>query len=655
MVLQYDFISNNPNTLGNKHLLDKTEAATDYMAAHQKYHPFFRNFVERFGYYDLFLVDHQTGDIIYSVFKELDYTTSLIDGPFAKSGIGKAFTKANKLDQKGGTALTDFNEYLPSYDAHASFIATPIFIQQQKVGILILQMPVSKIDEVMTHNRHWKDTGLGDTGESYLVGPDLTMRSNDRLLLEEKDKYLDIITQQGLDPKIISTIDTKNTAIGLQKVDTVGTQSALAGETGYSIFVNALGKEVISAYKPLNIAGLQWAIMSEITTKALLPVEKLSESILTYTIIVLLGALIIGPFLGWLLASSVIKPINILKETIHDMADGEGDLTQRINVKGKTELDELSCWFNQFVGHLDETFSQLIKSAMRLVPMSEELADGNNAVTMTTEKQNQQIKKVEVKLEAAREATMKVDKATEMITQHSQDGINVVNEGLTIFNKTHTQMGTLEKIISETVVSIDQLKGDNEKIVSIIDVINSIAEQTNLLAMNAAIEAALAGEAVRGFAVVADEVRALASRTSEATLEVSTMIDAIKSGTETVVTAMENGQRSTEKCSQQVAEAQEMLSKIEGAITTISDSVETINAAAKNKDESFAEVSNDFQTLDEQFCEFQKASEVTVQVGEDMSKMSLKLHEMVDHFQLSDNDWNTSRRDKFRIEQNDNE
>jgi methyl-accepting chemotaxis protein len=654
IALQYDFISNNSHPLGSKHLLNTPANDSSYSRIHEKYHPIFRRFIERFGFYDLFLVDHKTGDIVYSVFKELDYSTSLINGPYASTGIGQAFAKANQLAEPGVAVLTDFAPYLPSYNAPASFIATPIYMGKAKLGILILQTPVDKINRIMTHGTRWKETGLGDTGESYLVGADFTMRSNGRFLLEDKKSYLNLMNKIGLPAKTITTMDVKETSIGLQPIETKGTEAALAGETGFAIFPDYRNVDVLSAYKPLEIAGLHWALMSEIDAEeAFAPVEAIKTSILKTAFFIFCLALISGPLLGWLLASTVIKPIKKLTATIHLMADGEGDLTQRVEVTGNSELDELAEWVNTFVSHLDETFSTLIKSAMRLVPMSNDLTEGNNLVTAITNKQNMQIKTVESRLSSAQEATKRVNSATEDINQNSQKGVHVVHEGLTMFTKTHQQMQILETIISETSVSIDQLKHDNEKIVGVISVINSIADQTNLLALNAAIEAARAGEAGRGFAVVADEVRALASRTSEATLEVSAMIDTIKSGTEMVVAAMDKGKESTLECSAQVTEAKEILSSIDHTIANISDAVAAISVVVKEQSSSFSQVSDDFKELDEQFTKSKEASAITVQIGEDMSKMSMKLHQMVNHFKLSDHDWSTARRNKVRLELDD--
>ena len=378
IALQYDFISNNKSPLGSKHLLDKPTQPSNYANHHEKYHPVFRKYIERFGFYDLFLVDHNTGNIVYSVFKELDYATSLVNGPYANSGIGEAFKKATNAGNTDFTGLTDFAPYVPSYNAPASFIATPIYDRNKKLGVLILQMPIDNINAVMTHNQDWKNSGLGDSGESYLVGADFTMRSNGQFLLEDKPAYLTLMRDIGLSDATIEELDTKNTTIGLQPVQTAGTEAALAGEKGYAIFPDYRGIPVLSAYKPLTIGGLQWAIMSEIDeAEAFAPVAHIKSAITKTTLAILLVALATGPLLGWLLASTVVRPIKKLTNTIHSMADGEGDLTQRLDDKGNSELHELSMWLNSFIGHLDETFSTLIKSAMRLVPMSEDLAEGN--------------------------------------------------------------------------------------------------------------------------------------------------------------------------------------------------------------------------------------------------------------------------------------
>ncbi len=653
IALQYDFISNNPDPLGNKHLMDQPSVTSSYTNSHLKYHGVFRNFIERFGYYDLFLVDHNTGDIVYSVFKELDYTTSLIDGPYANSGIGQAFAAANKSADKNFTALTDFAPYLPSYNAPASFIATPIHDNKGgKIGILILQMPVDKINAIMTHNQKWEETGLGLSGETYLVGSDFTMRSNGRFLLEDKSSYLQLMKDINLDAETITAMDVKETSIGLQPVKTQGTEAALSGEKGFAIFPDYRNVRVLSAYKSLNIGGLQWAIMSEIDEKeAFSPVAELREKVNGVITFIVIAALIFGPAFAWLLGLTIINPVNKIIDAVHDLANGEGDLTKRVEADKSCELGELSQWLNKFIDHLDQTFSDLIKSAMRLVPMAEELSEGNAAITKAANEQNKQIATVRNRLYEARQSTDQVQNESELISSESRKGEEAVQEGVRVFDATYNQITDLGNIIEDASVSIDSLKAESDNIASVIDVINDIAEQTNLLALNAAIEAARAGEAGRGFAVVADEVRALASRTRESTLEVSSMVEAIQSRTENVVSTMALGKSSTEECSVQVQEAKDKLALIYSAMDQINQRVAGISTSVVEQKDNFDQVANDFDGLDECFHNSQMASNVTVQIGIDMSKMSVKLHGMVEHFTLTDNNWSTSKREDLRIDE----
>ena len=650
--LQYDYISDNSQALGEKHLLMSAKNGSDYSALHAKYHSFFKNYIERFGFYDLFLVDIRSGNIVYSVFKELDYATSMKTGPYADSGIADAFRLSENAADPSFTGLTDFAPYLPSYNAPASFISSPIFDGDTKVGVIILQMPIDKINEIMTYGGNWEKTGLGASGETYLVGEDFTMRSNGRFLLEDKQSYLSLMQEVGLDPSVISGLDTKETTIGLQPVKSKGTQAALAGKSGFDIFPDYRGIDVLSAYKPIEINGLKWAIMSEIDAEeAFDPIANLVNSVTQTAILIGVVALILGPLAALLLSTAVVMPLKDLHKTLLDMVEGDADLTFRISIKGNNEITDVSGKFNQFIEYLDATFSDLIGSAMRLIPMSQELADGNELIINAANAQNQQISVMRDRLYRASESSDQVRDESNLIFDDAKEGARGVADGLQAFGETETHVNQLDSIISETSDSIDSLKGESDNIVSVIDVINSIAEQTNLLALNAAIEAARAGEAGRGFAVVADEVRALASRTRESTLQVSSMVDAIQSKTDMVVATMRKGRAATEECYEKIKIAKGKLENIDTTMNVINERVVTITTRVKEQRENFDQVAVDFDGLDECFINSQQASAIAVQIGEDMSNMSIKLHGMVEKFKLSNEDWSTQKRSGTRIDQ----
>ena len=303
--LQAAYIADNPNPLGEKHKLDAVEDGSLYQRMHRKYHPVLREFLEKFGYYDIFLVDIETGNIVYSVFKELDYATSLKTGPYADTNFAQAFKKAAASSDPTHTFLKDFDHYTPSYGAPASFIAAPIFKDGKKVGVLIFQMPVDRINAVLSQT-----TGMGETGEVYLVGNDKLMRSNSRF--------------------------DENTTILSRKVDTEGVQRALKGETAVSAFDDYRGTSVESAFAPLSIGGLNWAILAEIDeSEAFAEITNLMLFMLVLTIVV---AGIIAAA-GLFFSKKMATPIIAASEVANNIT--KGSLENAIKAEGNDESADL--------------------------------------------------------------------------------------------------------------------------------------------------------------------------------------------------------------------------------------------------------------------------------------------------------------------------
>lgn len=240
LVLQYYYIRANENPLGSKDELDTPNDRSAYSRLHASIHPPIRSYLRKFGYYDIFLVDSDSGDIVYSVFKELDYSTSLIDGPFADTNFGRVFRRANEATEPGAFFIEDFEPYWPSYEAPAAFVASPIFDNGKKLGVAIFQFPIDTLNEVMTDR-----SGLGDTGETYLVGSDYRMRS---------DSFLD--------PENRSLVNSfRNPEQG--SVQTEAVESALRGESRVGVLKNYQGEYVLSAWSPFRFETLNWAILSE--------------------------------------------------------------------------------------------------------------------------------------------------------------------------------------------------------------------------------------------------------------------------------------------------------------------------------------------------------------------------------------------------------
>jgi PAS domain S-box-containing protein len=353
-VLQDLYIYSNPNPVGSKQQLIRTEKKNSYGRVHQKYHPIFLNFLQNFGYYDLFLVDAVNGNILYSVFKEVDFGTSLDTGPYSKTNFAKAYRMAKQSNDFAYTILEDFEPYPPSYNQPASFIASPIFDQNEMIGVLIFQLPVNQINEIMTSHEKWTEVGLGKTGETYIVGEDTTLRNQSRFLIEDRSNYFKMITDIGTDSMTVNQIRNFNTTIGIQKVVTEGTIQALNGSTGEQIFEDYRGVSVLSSYKPLDILGVNWVLMSEIDeAEAFSNIQKYKGNVLLAASIILLILMILAAFFS----KSIIKPI---KELINSAAVlAEGDLKVTIPVERKDEIGALSRSFELMRGNIKKLVDNL--------------------------------------------------------------------------------------------------------------------------------------------------------------------------------------------------------------------------------------------------------------------------------------------------------
>ena len=239
--LQKLYITDNPHPLGEKHKLDYAEDGSAYSAAHQRFHPWFRKFLEARGYYDVFLIDNH-GDVIYTVFKELDYATNMNTGEYKDTDLANAFRAGMEITDPDAVAFFDFKPYAPSHGAAASFIAKPIFSQDGKRhGVLVFQMPIDRINQVMQVS-----SGMGESGETYLVGTDLFMRSDSRFSEEST---------------ILKT-----------KVDTATVRMALDGKSGVETVPDYRGVPVVSAFDSFTFEGAVFAVMAEIV-----PIAKLKK------------------------------------------------------------------------------------------------------------------------------------------------------------------------------------------------------------------------------------------------------------------------------------------------------------------------------------------------------------------------------------------
>ncbi len=300
--LQQLYITENPHPTGQKEELDAADDGSSYSDIHGLYHPWFRKFLRARGYYDIFLFDPD-GNLIYTVFKELDYATNLVTGKWRDSGLGHAFRAARDNPVQDYKAFFDFQPYGPSHGAPASFISTPVLDDDGEfLGVLVFQMPVDRLNGILQNAE-----GLGETGETYLVGQDLLMRSDSRFADE-------------------STILQRH-------IDIEAVRRALAGEQGTIQDIDADGNQVIAAFEPFDFEGARWALIGQMAQSEVMdPVNQLAWRM------VIVGAIVAALMLvlGLLMGRSIARPLQKIVQTISELAKGN-----QTEIHGDKRADEI--------------------------------------------------------------------------------------------------------------------------------------------------------------------------------------------------------------------------------------------------------------------------------------------------------------------------
>lgn len=305
--LHTEYIKKNRYNLGLKSNLSSISDTSSYADIHTFYHPLFINLKATRLFDDIFLIDTK-GNIIYTAAKEKDFATNLLSGPWAGSGLAEIFNEINISPSIGDISFSDFKKYAPSNNAPASFIASPIFdLNHNYLGVLAFQLPIKQLNAVMQVT-----AGMGKTGETYLVGADLLMRSDSRFY-----SYRNILER---------------------KVDTISVTSALEGKHGIHVISDYRDTSVFSAYKNIQFLGTSWAILAEVDEAEVLePIYKLNQY-LGFSALVITIAITL---LGYLLAADLAHPIQTMTKILSRLS--KSDLSVNISVsERKDEVGKLA-------------------------------------------------------------------------------------------------------------------------------------------------------------------------------------------------------------------------------------------------------------------------------------------------------------------------
>ncbi len=568
ILLQDAFISSNPHEMGEKDKLNQLEVKNSYSLFHSRYHETFRSYLKTFGFYDIFLVSVKTNKIVYSVYKELDFATDLEIGPYAQSQLGIAYKNALKQTEADQAYISEMDMYFPSYNDPAQFVSSAVFNSLGEiVGVLIFQIPVEKINQILTGEYKWQTQGLGRSGEAYIIGADKVMRSVSRFLVEDQNKYINEFRQRENDEGKVAYLSNKKTTALASLVDTRGANAVSSGQRGFDIFPDYRGVNVLSAYRPLEIPYLQWSILSEMDEdEALASVKRLEYITLIITLAV----------------SIIIVGFTLFFST-------------RISAK-----------LNEVAYRLGRSSKTLSKSSEHIFESSQDISEASNQQASSLQETTSSLNEIS---SMVAKSTDNVEIATDLSQTNQknvQKGQEIIKDLKTKIQKIHDNSNLLISSVDENSRELEKLKDVIAEIVQKTEVIDDIVFQTKLLSFNASVEAARAGIHGKGFSVVAQEVGALAHMSGNASKEISALLErskeqvdyTVESGQKKMDDVVKEGRTAIDEGLEALKSFNDILSQIDKSSHQVNLTIRDIYVSAKEQSVGVNEISQAMNQLD---------------------------------------------------------
>ncbi|MCA9292303.1 MAG: methyl-accepting chemotaxis protein [Phycisphaerales bacterium] len=329
------------------------------------------------------------------------------------------------------------------------------------------------------------------------------------------------------------------------------------------------------------------------------------------------------------------KPMAALTARVRDIAEGEGDLTQRVDVKSGDELGTLGKYFNLFITKVHDVILEVVGSAEGVAAASTQIAASGEEMASGMQRQSSQVAQISSAVEEMSASVNEVARKSNETATESRASGDAAAEGGQIVRQTIEGMNAINDAVASSAQSVQELGKRGEQIGEIITVINDIADQTNLLALNAAIEAARAGEHGRGFAVVADEVRKLADRTTKATEEIAQSIKAIQQETVDAVQRMEAGTSHVKQGVDRATKAGESLDQIVHSARQVAGMVNEIAAAAEEQSQASSEISRSIEEINAVSSETSRGASESARAAAQLSAQAEGLLSLVGQFRVN--------------------
>jgi methyl-accepting chemotaxis protein len=567
LLLQHYYLQTNeqaPDKLSS--LTDRADGSV-YGQQHKKYHQSFLEVTQRYQLQELYLVEAKGLNVVYSVAKSPVFATSLKDGAFASTALAATVKQVLAKPQLQWlvSAPTSFAGF---FEQQVLFMVAPVFNSlsgsEQPIGALVLQLPVQALTELTTNQQHWADIGLGNSGESYLVGSNHLLVSALRPQLSNSREFY------AQYPAIGAVADHYGLS-GQLKLQSAEVDAALQGKSGHTETVDYRNIPVLVNYQPVQIGGDTYALITQQDkSEAYAALDELGSNIRWVSLFTVLMLSLCALGFAYRFGRTIAAPMANLSGQLANAANNH-DLSLHFAEQGEFEIKAMASGLNQLFGKLSALLQQMLAASAS----NHQQSGAQLLISQQCKDDVHQQKSALLQLQQVALQSQQAQQQMQLQLQQAASAATAANTESAAGQQQVLQLTDfirhLTTQVEHSTQSMESLQLAAKDIVQVLDTIRGVAEQTNLLALNAAIEAARAGEHGRGFAVVADEVRRLSAGTELATKEIQLMLDRLSVSVKDTTAGLEQEQQTARNCLDKALHTEQALAQTRDAIALIVD------------------------------------------------------------------------------------